>query len=305
MTNRFFKNLRIRLPLHGYLGFLIILTGQIFLAMRVQFFIIWLTPIMWTGYILLIDSIVSFLRGASWLTTKKQEFPFLLLFSVGVWLVFEVYNFRLRNWIYLGVPANPLVRDIAYFWSFATIMPAVFETADLIGIVMKRQVPAPKPIVRCARSNRAWIWFGLGIAMVVIPPATSSTLATHLFGFVWVGFILLLDPINERLGAFSFSREWRTGNWTSTLSLLCAGLVCGFLWEAWNFQAASAGGGHWEYMIPEALRIFGLHFGKMPVLGLLGFPPFAMELRAFYSLLYKLFELDRVLNSPDWSAAID
>lgn len=288
---------RQRFPLHGIVGLFILLMGQVFFALRVRFFVVWLTPIMWTGYILLIDGIVMSARGSSWLSTRKREVPFLMLISVGVWLLFEVYNFRLRNWIYLGVPANPIVRDVAYFWSFSTIMPAVFETADLIRIALKQYTPAPTVLVRWALSKRLWIWFGVGLAMVTIPPSTPPRLAAYLFGFVWIGFILLLDPINERIGAFSFRQEWRAGKWTATLSLLGAGFVCGILWESWNLQAASAGGGHWVYTIPQALRIFDLHFGKMPVLGLLGFPPFAMELWAFYAFFSKLFDIEYILHA--------
>ena len=49
-----------------------------------------------------------------------------------------------------------------------------------------------------------------------------------------------------------------------------AGLVCGLLWETWNFRS----GAKWTYSIPFVgqFRIF-----EMPVLGFLGFIPFALE----------------------------
>jgi hypothetical protein len=34
----------------------------------------------------------------------------------------------------------------------------------------------------------------------------------------------------------------------------------------------------------------------MPVLGLLGFPPFALELDAFYMLIRKTLDLDRLID---------
>ncbi len=52
--------------------------------------------------------------------------------------------------------------------------------------------------------------------------------------------------------------------------LLIAGALCGFLWEMWNFRA----GAKWIYTVPYVgfLKVF-----EMPLLGFLGFPPFAVE----------------------------
>jgi hypothetical protein len=72
-------------------------------------------------------------------------------------------------------------------------------------------------------------------------------------------------------------------------------MACGFIWETWNYQAVMAEGAYWVYTIPEPLRIFGWHFGKMPVLGLLGFPPFALELHAFYTLIRETLDLERLI----------
>jgi hypothetical protein len=78
------------------------------------------------------------LRGQSWLTARRREFPLLVLLSVAVWLVFEGYNLHLVNWVYRGLPTRALVRDLGYFWSFATIMPGVFETADFVEALFER-----------------------------------------------------------------------------------------------------------------------------------------------------------------------
>ncbi|MGZ5435395.1 MAG: hypothetical protein ACXW3F_04990, partial [Pyrinomonadaceae bacterium] len=64
-------------------------------------------------------------------------------------------------------------------------------------------------------------------------------------------------------------------------SLLSAGLVCGFLWEFWNYWALSK----WTYTVPYFgdIKIF-----EMPVLGYLGFPPFAIECWAMYIFVRSL-----------------
>jgi hypothetical protein len=277
-----------RQPWHAYTGWAILALGQIAYVLNVRWIEVWLTPTMWTGFILAADGLVFWLRGESWLTNRRRSFGFLCLISIGVWLIFEVYNFHLQNWLYRGVPKSPFWRNVAYFWSFATIMPAVFEMSDLVTGVFERLARGKRSVFRLERFGPSWLWFAIGLAMVTIPPAVPLPWSRYLFGFVWLGWIPLLDAINHHLGLHSFLGEWKQGEWSRTRGLLIGGFLCGLLWEAWNFQAAAAAGGHWIYTIPDLLRPFDLHYGKMPMLGLLGFPPFALELWVFYVFLHKM-----------------
>src|SRR6185295_3200909 len=86
---------------------------------------VYFTPIAWTGYILWIDGAVFALRGRSLLRSHPAEFVWLALCSVPLWLIFEVYNLRLANWIYIGLPENWWLRQLGYAWAFATIWPAI------------------------------------------------------------------------------------------------------------------------------------------------------------------------------------
>jgi hypothetical protein len=268
------------LPWHTWLGLGIMSASQVAYFLGVQLVATWLTPLMWTCYILAADGAVYRLMGRSWLVSRRREFFFMLLISVGGWLLFEVYDLRLQNWVYQGVPSNPALRDLAYFWSFATIMPGVFETSEIIASLLGRIWRRHE--AKAIRASRSWPLVLLGAAMITIPPATPSGMAPYLFGFVWLGFFLLLDPINGLLGSQSLIAAWQGKDRRPMVALLIGGGICGLLWEAWNYQAFLAGGGHWIYTIPQSLRIFGWHYGKMPVLGLLGFPPFALELHAIY-----------------------
>jgi hypothetical protein len=291
---------RRRFPWHGWLGLGWMVAVQIGLAAGVGFVPTWLTPLMWTGYILAADGFTYWLIGRSRLVNQAREFPLIVLLSVGFWLLFEVYNLRLQNWLYRGLPESALLRDIGYFWSFATILPGILESADLIRAVSTRLRPrSPHPPRRHSALvpvGPSWGWFLTGLAFVTIPPFVPSPLTGYLFGFVWIGFALLLDPINEGLGLTSFRRELAAGRWGLAASLAAGGFLCGLLWEAWNFQAFNAGGAHWVYTIPQGLRLFGLHYGQMPLLGLLGFPPFALELAAMLSLARHLLGGDRVFG---------
>lgn len=276
---------------------MIILGGQALLAAGSAFMATWLTPIMWTGLILLVDGIVYRLRGRSWLSTRRREFPLLLLASVGVWLIFEAYNLHLRNWRYEGLPDDLLVRYFGYFWSFATIIPGVFEIADLVQALLARSKKQEVKQHSDSITGPRWAWWLAGVALVTIPLVVPARTATYLFGAVWIGFFLLLDPLNEKLGLPSLRNQWRLGTRHMIWALLLGGLICGFLWETWNQQSAAAGGAYWVYIFPEELRPLDLTYGQMPLLGLLGFPPFALELFAFYHIIRESLGGDRIFGA--------
>ena len=63
-----------------------------------------------------------------------------------------------------------------------------------------------------------------------------------------------------------------------------SGLVCGLLWEFWNYWASSK----WLYIfeiLPD-WRIF-----EMPLIGFLGFPAFGLEIFAMYVFATALLNL--------------
>lgn len=286
-----------RLPWFGWLGFVGLAAGEALLLGGNAWVATWFTPWMWTAYILAADALVAWRTGTSWLTTRRRELPLLILCSVGVWLVFEAYNFYLANWIYVNVPGHAGVRFLAFFWSFATIMPGVFVTADLVGCFRPTHDPDPIPRVGAASPASAFA-FLIGLALVTIPLALPRPIAAYLFAFVWVGFIPLVESLNLHLGIPSPFAEWRKGSRTTVARLLVAGFICGLLWEAWNYQAFTQDGAYWIYTIPSALRVFGLHYGQMPLLGLGGFPPFALELASMYAFLRHMLGGTRVFGPP-------
>jgi len=287
-----------RFSLYGWLGLLIMLASELLLLVGNQFVATWFTPIMWTGYILFVDAIVLRVRGSSRLSSNPREIPFLLLISVGVWLLFEAYNLHLNNWHYLGLPIEPSQRNLGFFWSFATIIPGVFVTIDLVQITLFRGR------VKLNRSNRKFKEKRIGIpivilglVMVILPILLPGQIAAYLFGFIWLGYIFLIEPLNHRLGVRSLLDELQRGEARNVVVILLAGLLCGFIWESWNFQALNASGAYWVYTIPEVLQIFGWKYGMMPVLGLLGFAPFAWELVVMYEFIRKVFGGDKRMGS--------
>jgi hypothetical protein len=270
-------------------GLLIMVVSEAATLADIEPFATWNTPIAWTGFILFADSVVYRSRGRSWIRSAPREFARLALVSIPLWLIFEGYNLVIQNWYYTGAVENFWLRQFGYAWAFATISPAIFEGAELVGVARGRQPadrhratggPAapddPERLKKPASTDRTWLWQILaGAVMLAIPLAVSAPIARYMAAPVWLGFIFLLDPINRRLGAPSLFADVQRGRWDRVINLSASGLLCGVLWEFWNYWARSK----WHYAVPimEHVKIF-----EMPVPGYLGFPPFALECFTMY-----------------------
>lgn len=272
--------MRRRLSWYGWVGLVGIGLSELGLFLRVEPLTTWFTPLIWTLYILFADALVRLRRGEFLLSRRFPEALAMFVFSDLGWLVFEVYNLRLRNWYYVGVPTQEVLRTFSFFWSFGTIFPAVFVTQDVLESFGVFEVTHRKLTVHPKVLGAASI---VGLAFLTVPPLLSpplihSDLAPYLFGFVWLGFILFLEPIHYRWGLPSLVAEWEQGKPGRTYRLLLAGLICGLLWEFWNYWA----GAKWHYLAPilHDVRLF-----EMPVVGFLGFPPFAIECWLLYHFL--------------------
>ena len=267
-----------RLPLSAWLGLGVIAISGAGMLARVEPFWSWHTPIAWTGYLFFVDGLIWKIRGESPIRNDRAEMVFMAIVSVPLWIVFEIYNkYTLHNWHYLGLTDVLLLRYVGYAWAFATIWPAIFLTAELVGSVRDRRAPAyrrqdPK---RVPLGLVGWVSIAAGAAMLMWPIARPSP---WLAAPVWLGFIFLLDPINARLGGESLFADWRAGRFDRTINLACSGLLCGVLWEFWNYWSHAK----WHYTVPimENLKIF-----EMPVPGYLGFPPFALECFTMYEFV--------------------
>jgi len=233
----------------------------------------WTTPICWWGYLLILDAFIEFRVGRSPFVGRPGRFIGWSSLSILFWLVFEAYNLRLRNWEYVGLPEDHRLRLAGYLGSFATILPALFLTAESFRSLRLFAGSAWRPIRPGRRALTAMVL--AGTLCLVLPLLVPEAFGHWLFAPVWVGFILLLEPLNRRLGAPSILRDLEAGEPATLLRLLLSGYVCGFLWEFWNYWAAA----RWIYHLPflSSVRIF-----EMPVAGFLGFGPFAVELYAMY-----------------------
>ncbi len=268
------------IPLRGWAGFGTIAAAEVLLFAHAGWFIaVYFTPIVWTGYILLADGLVGSLKCESRLTRSPGRFLALAFWSIPLWLIFEAYNLRLENWVYVGMPLSPALDYFGYAWAFATIWPGIYETTDLLDALgfFRGQLHPRAPLSVGAR----WVIALAGLLMVAIPVLVPASVGGYLFGSVWVGFVLLLEPLLYAWDGPSLLRDWERGTCTKLACLLAAGWVCGILWEFWNYWA----GARWLYVfhIAQAWRIF-----QMPAPGFAGFPPFAVECWVLYETLRAL-----------------
>ena len=250
-----------------------VLTGAVLLLVSGSAFMrTWFYLFAWWPFILILDSLNYRKGGKSLFTRPERDALFMAFVSVSVWLVFELFNLRLRNWSYHELPSPLWQRWLGYFTAFASVVPALVVLAEFFRQrLSRRRMPVPllKPTPRFLRACTL-----LGAVLF----AVTLLWPRLFFPCVWLCFILLLEPLNFRLGNPSLLADLERKDGIRFWSWMAAGLTTGFVWEFFNFWAGS----HWEYSLPyfEFGRIF-----QMPVLGYLGFIPFALEVMAIYGLL--------------------
>lgn len=236
----------------------------------------------WWSFILIVASYNQLKSGNSpLLSASPGELFLLFIFSNLTWLFFEVLNFQLNNWHYTGVPLEEWLRWPGVFVAFGTVFPGIFETATLLRNLNLFTQIRIRPLLITGQQRLVLIFLG---AVMMILPMLWPTL---FFPLVWIGLILLMDPLLYAVDpVHSVSEPMERGECSRLFQLLASGLVCGLLWEFWNYWA----GAKWSYTIPY------LGFGKvfeMPVLGYLGFLPFALECYLIYHFLLWAFQKAR------------
>src|SRR3989344_188063 len=264
---------------YGLLGILMILFVELNFLLKIQPFAHWYFQIAWLGYILTIDALNYRLRGKSLLMNKTKEFILLFLIGAAFWWIFEFINYGVGNWDY-GSLDSGLRAGGLNFWratiAFSTVLPAVVETFHLLeGMHVWKRFHYRRYLHVTPQLLHGMIYMGiLSFLLIFLIPKLA-------FPLVWLAFFLLLDPLNYMHGAPSLIRHVQHGNWRFLVLLGIAGLVCGFFWEFWNYWSINK----WFYNIPYLgfLKIF-----EMPILGYLGYIPFAWELYAMWHFVMSL-----------------
>jgi hypothetical protein len=267
----FFRRRRRAFPVHGFAGIAALAAAEILMFRGVEPVATYFTPIAWTAYIFIVDAAVLALTGRSRAHDAPWTLARMAALSIPLWLIFEAYNLRLKNWEYTGLPLPWAEAYFGYGWSFATITPAIFETSDLVQALLP---PVPAEQWQISRTAENML-MAIGAMCLIVPLVLPRGIAAYMFGLVWIGFLLLLDPLNHRLSLPAFLGDLAEGFRRRLYGFLGAGWICAWLWEFWNYWAAAK----WRYTFPmfQSWKIF-----EMPAPGYLGFIPFALECFVMY-----------------------
>ena len=268
---------------YGMLGALMIALVELNFVLRIEPFIFLSFPIVWFGYIFLVDSLVHRASGSSMISGRPRQFLGMVILSGVFWWFFEFLNIPVQNWEYIGIGHLGIYADLFAFVSFSTVLPALIETVELLKSL--RPYKKPRKAVKKVSKRALHLVMAVGVLCFALP----VLFPTIFYPLIWGTFFFLLDPINYANKQPSIIGHLKKGNRRIILYLLLAGIILGILWEFWNYWAVVK----WVYEVPfvNFLKVF-----EMPLLGYIGYFPFALELYAMYWFTRNLFAKEKLVE---------
>lgn len=197
----------------------------------------------------------------------------LAVISVPLWWYFEAINTRTENWEYLGRDRySDLEFGILASAAFATVIPALVAASATISRVTSELLPTT---ATTPGSRKAARWL---IALGIVSEAAMLALPNVFYPLVWIAPFMVVDGLVVLAGGRSIVVELGQGARTQASVIGAAGLLCGGLWEFWNFWSYPK----WVYDIPllDFIPIF-----EMPILGYGGYVPFAWAVLQLVQLI--------------------
>ena len=278
---------------YGYLGIIMVLFSELNFYFKIEPFASWYFPIIWLGFIFILDAVNYKLKGHSLILSRKEQFFKALLLSALIWWLFELINLKTLNWNYFTTSGYQEPWWIRFFIfrtiAFSTLLPAVIEIFELVRTF---KLFSKFKLLKHHNITHKFLntMFHIGLLMLVL----AVIYPKYFYPFVWSAFYFILDPINYLNKQPSILGYWKKGNIKIPVALFVAGTLCGLFWEFWNYYAVIK----WSYEIPFVgfFKIF-----EMPILGYLGYGPFAFELfamwyfvRSLHSHRKSFLELNRI-----------
>ena len=258
-------------PWWGFAGIILCLSAWLMAWQRFAWF--WLfqphtfLPI-WAGFILAVNAFAVKRSGSCPLLRRPLRFLLLFPASAGFWWFFEYLNRFVQNWYYTGIQGmGPAEYSYYSSLAFATVLPGVLSMIDLLltfpalgkglagcrtlNLPSSRWVPATCLLVAC-----------IGLALIGIFP-------DQLFALLWISPLIIFLSTQRLAGRRTLLYPLRHGDWRPLVVPALAALICGFLWETWNYFSLA----RWSYTIPYVQRF---HLFEMPILGYGGYLPFGL-----------------------------
>lgn len=227
---------------------------------------------MWTGAALLLWWTSGRYPGAA-------RHSALAAISVPVWWWFELVNQRVENWEYVNpFKPGPFWYAVLASTAFATVVPALCAATA----VLRSCFGGGPELSGVSRRLASWE-VGLG----VVCQASVFAYPKVAYPFVWIAPFLVIDGLGGMVTGRSLLADMKRGRWGEAMLLGGAGLLCGVLWEFWNYWSTP----RWIYHVP--LLGFGKVF-EMPILGYLGYVPFAWSLARLVDLLDRHLPRDAI-----------
>ena len=96
------------------LGLALIILSETATLAGIEPFATWNTPICWWGYVFFLDGLIEYHTDRSFLVGHPEEFwGTCVPVSLATWTLFDLMNRRVSNWVYVGLPDDPMVRGTA------------------------------------------------------------------------------------------------------------------------------------------------------------------------------------------------
>ncbi|MCS7185126.1 MAG: hypothetical protein NZ870_04315, partial [bacterium] len=203
--------------------------------------------------------------GSFFVFSSIDRFSFIFFYSAFYWGIYEVINFRINNWAYENIISNCVIRMFGYYLSYATVIPVIILVKKNLQFLLNINVTTCENELK-----NKWIYLTIGFLMLLLVVLFPN----YFFPLTWGFLFFILDPLNKT----SIICEWMKNKFGNTILLTLSGIICGFLWEFWNYFATSK----WIYTLPVYV---GPKIFEMPIAGYIGFIPFALETEVFYRFI--------------------
>ncbi len=230
----------------------------------------------WSATIVAVDAAVMARLGRSLLRSQPERFVWLAVLSIFLWVPLEWYGQRLGAWYRAGLPLGPM-RYVLLGWGSACIWPAIFELADLVLALGRRNPVVAESLPGRPDTRRVVLVIALGVVCLVLPLMVPRLdLGENLIMLPVLGFLLVLDPLNWIQGRPSLWSAWLAGRWDCIVALAVGGIVCGLLADSLNVPSDAG----WYVVSPfgSEVRVF-----EMPLVGYFVLPVVAWQAFAMHA----------------------
>lgn len=231
------------------------------------------TPL-WVSYILAANILLRDRIGTAPLFHERSSYLMLFPVSALLWWCFEFLNRFTENWSYENISHfSPSTYILFATAAYCTVLPAIEITKRLLKAFIS--FAAFQRWKSFAPTSAQWNVLG---AFAMLSLGLIPLFPWELFPFVWVAPPLVLGWFARRAGFKTLLDDLSEGDWTEVVAYALAALVCGILWETWNYWSLA----QWRYAVPYVgqYKIFA-----MPLLGYAGYLPFGVMCGMVINLL--------------------